>query len=380
MAQKRKTKVTRKRAKVSDKKMKISGRQLLFGLIWMFVIALVLFSVLFVLVRFEVIGNLPSEKEIASIENPNASHLYAADGQLIGRFFIENRTNLEFEELGDYFKDALIATEDVRFYEHSGIDVRSLARVALKTILMQQSSSGGGSTLTQQLVKNLYPRENFIALSLIINKFREMSIAQRIEKVYSKDQILLLYSNTVSFGELAFGLKTGAERFFNKEPDELMLEEAATLVGILKAPSYYSPRNNPERAKERRNVVLQQMAKYDFITPDVADELSELPLKIDYQPPRKKVQLARYFKAQVRSEFAKWSREESREDGSKYHLYTDGLKVYTTLDLGMQTAAEKEMLVHMKKLQRIFEQSWRGGRMFGKGTKMIDERIRQVCS
>jgi penicillin-binding protein 1A len=360
-----------------NQKTRISGRRLLQVIILIFSVPIVLLSFLFVLVRFEVIGELPSEKEIASIENPNASELYASDGKLIGRFFIENRTNLDFEDLGRYYTDALIATEDIRFYEHNGIDVRSLARVAVKSVLMQQSSSGGGSTLTQQLVKNLYPREEYRFFSLIINKFREMSIARRIEKVYSKDQILLLYSNTVSFGELAFGLKTGSERFFNKKPDKLMLEEAATLVGILKAPSYYSPRNHPERARQRRDIVLRQMAKYDFITAKVANELSDLPLKIDYQPPRQKVQSARYFKEQVRREFDEWSLGESREDGSKYSLYTDGLKVYSTLDLDMQSAAEEEMRVHMKKLQQIFEQSWRGGKMFGSDTRLIDERIRK---
>ncbi len=332
---------------------------------------------LFALVRFEVFGNLPDEKEISSIENPNASDLFASDGQLIGRFFVENRTNLDFEELGVYYKNALIATEDIRFYDHNGIDIRSLLRVAIKSVLMQQASSGGGSTLTQQLVKNLYPRENYRFFSLIINKFREMSIARTIENVYSKDQILLLYSNTVSFGELAFGLKTGSKRFFNKDPKDLMLEEAATLVGILKAPSYYSPRNNPERAVQRRNIVLRQMAKYDFISANVADELSALPLKIDYHAPSREIQRARYFKERVRREFSDWSLGVSKEDGSKYNLYTDGLKVYSTLNLDMQKAAENEMHSHMQKLQRIFEKSWKGGRMFGKGTRLIDDRIRE---
>jgi len=378
MAQKRKTRKARTtaRSKQAANTRKLRSRVLMaLGLV--IIVPIVFLSMLFVLVRFEVIGELPDLKEIASIENPNASDLFASDGKLIGRFFIENRTNLEFDRLGDFYKDALIATEDVRFYEHHGIDVRSLARVAVKSILMQQSSSGGGSTLTQQLVKNLYPRQHYRFLSLIINKFREMSIAHRIESVYSKDQILLLYSNTVSFGELAFGLKTGSERFFNKEPEDLMLEEAAMLVGILKAPSYYSPRNHPERAMQRRNIVLQQMAKYDYIAPHVAEELSALPLKIDYQPPARTVQQARYFKEQVRREFSEWSQGESKEDGSKYNLYTDGLKVYTTMDLDMQFAAEKEMREHMRKLQRIFEESWRGGRMFGKGTRLIDERIRK---
>ena len=338
----------------------------------------VILLLLFILVRFEVITDLPDELELLSIENPNASELYDADNRLIGRYYTENRTDLAWEDLNSYYKDALIATEDVRFYEHNGIDFRSLGRVAVKTILLQRSSSGGGSTLTQQLAKNVFPRENFKMLSTVTNKFREMCIARRLEKLYSKDQILLMYTNTVSFGELAFGLKTGAERFFNKKAEDLLLEEAATLVGILKAPTYYSPRRYPERAVERRNVVLEQMVRYAFITEAVKEEVADVRLKLDYQPATQSNQMARYFKAQVRREFDAWSATINKPDGGKYDIYTDGLKIYTTLDADLQLIAEEEMRTHMRRLQKIFEDSWRGGKMFGPDTRIIDGEIHKA--
>ena len=330
---------------------------------------------LFLLVRLEVVDKLPSSAEIASIQNPNATALYAADGQLIGKYYVENRTDLEWDQLNDFYKHALIATEDVRFYKHNGVDLRSLGRVAIKTVLLQQST-GGGSTLTQQLAKNVFKRRNYRVFGMLINKFREMCIARRLEAAYEKDDILLMYTNTVSFGELAFGLATASERFFNKAPEDLLLEEAATLVGMLKAPTYYSPRNHPERARERRNVVLRQMARYDYITPAVAAELSELPLEIDYQPPTRTGEQARYFKRYVSKEFEHWSKGTSKADGSKYNLYRDGLKIYTSLDLDLQKEAERQMERHMQKLQRIFEESWQGGRMFGPDTRIIDDGIR----
>ena len=335
-------------------------------------------ALLFLSVRFELITDLPDEMQLTSIENPNASELYAADDKLIAKYFIENRTDLAWEDLTDHYKNALIATEDVRFYQHSGVDMRSLARVAVKTLMLQRSSSGGGSTLTQQLAKNLYPRQEFAMFGTVINKFREMCIARDLEELYSKDQILLLYSNTVSFGELAFGLKTGALRFFNKQPTDLLLEEAATLVGMLKAPSFYSPRRFPERARDRRNVVLGQMAKYGYITPAALEELTELPLQVDYQPASNRDELAHYFKEQVRREFMEWSMTVNKPDGGKYNIYTDGLKIYTTMDLGLQREAEREMQGHMIRLQKIFEDSWKGGKMFGPDTRIIDGEIHKV--
>lgn len=228
---------------------------------------------LYCLVTWEVVDDIPSTRELVQVRKPVASTLYDRNGKLLGKYYIENRSEIEVEDLNDFYKNALIATEDIRFYKHNGVDTRSLFRVLLKTIFLQRDASGGGSTITQQLAKNLYPRKNFRVLSTLVNKFREMEIARRLEEIYEKDEILLFYSNTVSFGERAFGLHTAAHRFFNKRPEELLLEEAATLVGMLKATSYYSPRNYPERAQSRRNVVLGQMAKYDFITDATYDQI-----------------------------------------------------------------------------------------------------------
>ena len=341
---------------------------------------LLLIPLLFVIglrlaVSWEWIGELPSSIDLKSIDNPLASELYASEEELIGRFYIENRSPLKEEEVNEHFKNALIATEDVRFYKHRGVDNRSLLRVFFKTLLLQNDNSGGGSTITQQLAKNLYPRKRYRFLSLPINKFREMSIARRLEKIYTKEEILLLYSNTVSFGELAFGLPTAAKRFFNKRPSELLLEEAATLVGILKAPTYYSPRLHPDRAVKRRNVVLQQMQKYDFIPKKVYEQVTTLPITLEYQSSSNEESLARYFQRYVEKEFKSWSMGISKPDGSKYNIFRDGLKIYTSIDIDMQIAAERIMQSHMKKLQKIFVDSWKGGKMFGPNTKLIDERI-----
>lgn len=330
---------------------------------------------LFLSVRWQIIDKLPSQNELQHINNPLASTLHAENEKIIGRYYIENRSYLEYEELNDFYKNALIATEDHRFYKHKGVDYKSILRVFFKTILLQKDASGGGSTITQQLVKNLYPRKKYKLFSTLINKFREISIAQKLEKIYSKEELLLLYSNTVSFGEQAFGLQTAAKRFFNKEPNQLLLEEAATLVGMLKATTYYSPRNYPERAEKRRNVVLQQMVKNDFITETTANDLKKLTLVLDYQALSDEEELARYFKQYIKKEFEIWSLQSGKPDGGKYDLNKDGLKVYTSLDYDMQIAAEKIIQNHMKKLQRLFEESWKGGKMYGSSSKLLDEYI-----
>lgn len=323
----------------------------------------------------EWIDELPSKLELKDIQNPIASELYTLDEKLIGKYYLENRSDLKFTDVNEYFKNALIATEDKRFYSHNGVDNRSLLRVFFKSILFQQESSGGGSTITQQLVKNLYPRKRYSICSTICNKYREMAIAKRLESMYTKNDILLLYANTVSFGEQAFGLATAAKRFFNKKPNELLIEEAATLVGILKATTYYSPRNYPDRAKVRRNVVLKQMLRNEYLKHDVFLQLKELPMVLDYQSPSDRIELARYFKQQVKKEFEEWSLGVSKEDGSKYDIETDGLTIVSTLDYDMQIAAEQIMQSHMSRLQQLFLKSWEGASLFGKNSKIIDDGI-----
>ena len=350
--------------------------QLVLGSILFFFIALILLHQTLRFITFmEWPSNLPSKQELAKIQNPIASELYASQGELIGKYYVQNRSHLKEEDINDHFKHALIATEDRRFYKHKGVDTRSLFRVFFKTILFQRESSGGGSTITQQLVKNLYPRKRFTVFSTIMNKYREMAIARDLESIYTKDDIIALYANTVSFGEQAFGLTTAAKRFFNKEPADLLLEEAATLVGILKATSYYSPRNYPERARQRRNLVLDLLSKNEYISKDISSSLKSLPLNLNYQSKTERIELARYFKEYVRKEFKTWSMSVSKSDGSKYDIEKDGLKIYTSLDYDLQIAAEKIMQSHMSSLQDRFLKSWEGGKLFGPNSKIIDDGI-----
>ena len=325
-------------------------------------------------VKIPSIGKIPTLSQIRQIQNPLTSELYSADGKLIGSFFKENRSYLESEEVNDYFRDALITTEDARFYSHNGVDKRSLVRVFFKTLLLSRESSGGGSTLTQQLAKNLYPRRRYKILSTVVNKFREIEIAKKIETLYSKEEILLMYANTVSFGERAFGLKTAAQRFYDKAPVDLSLDEAATLVGILKATSYYSPRRNPERAQARRNVVLNQMVKYEKLTEAEATEASKLPIKLTYNSPSKDFQFAAYFKQEVRKEFDRWKKDQGSKH-KKVDLDTDGLKITTTLDYDLQIAAEAIMEDHMRNLQKIFIQSWEGADILEGNNQIITDKL-----
>jgi len=305
-------------------------------------------------------GALPDYQELKEIQNPMATEVYSADGVLMGTYYIENRQFLEPSEIPEDIKNALIATEDVRFFSHHGIDARSLFRVFFKSLLLRQEGSGGGSTLTQQLAKNLYPRGNFGMLTMPVNKVKEMIIALRMEKVYSKLEILEMYLSTVSFGENTFGIKAASRRYFNCDPKDLPLEESAALVGMLKATRIYNPVNHPERALERRNVVLKQMSKNGYLESSDADSLLVLPLRVDYHPLPHNAGIAPYFREFLRSELDAWCRLHHKSDGEPYNLYRDGLKVYTTIDSRLQQYAEEAMQVHMKHLQEVFDRQWAG--------------------
>jgi penicillin-binding protein 1A len=319
-------------------------------------------------IRFGAYGELPSKEELANIDNHLASEIYSSDGVLMGKFFRENRTNVSLDAIAPSVIDALIATEDSRFYEHGGVDYWSLFRVLFKTILGGDESSGGGSTLSQQLAKNLYPREN----SLPVSKVKEMFIAQRLEDVYTKEQILTLYLNTVSFGEEVFGIGVASERYFNTRPSKLKIEQAAVLVGMLKATTSYNPKANPERAEGRRNVVLDQMVVYDKLEQSVSDSLKKRPMKINYHLISTNVGLAPYFREHLRAELKEWISQYSKPDGTPYNLYTDGLKIRTTINSRMQRHAEQAVKVHLKDLQKSFDDHWKGGKPWG-SDKMIEK-------
>jgi len=303
-------------------------------------------------------GDLPAERSLRDIQNPIATEVYAADGVLMGTFAIQNRQYLEPSEIPQSIRKALVATEDVRFYRHNGIDKRSLVRVFLKSLLLRKEGSGGGSTITQQLAKNLYPRADHGALSLPVNKVKEMATARRMEKVYTKDEILEMYLSTVPFGENTFGIKAASIQFFNKDPQDLLMEEACVLVGMLKGTHVYNPVRYPGQAKERRNLVLSQMAKYGYLAAGEADSLRGMPLLVDYHPLPHNAGIAPYFREFIRGEMDRWCQEHRKGDGEAYNLYTDGLKIYTTIDSRLQAHAEEAIRGHMSTLQEIFEKQW----------------------
>lgn len=303
-------------------------------------------------------GKLPTYAELKNIENYTASEVYSEDGVILGKYYIENRINADFEEITPTLINALVATEDARFFEHRGVDLRAFLRVLIKSILLSDESAGGGSTLSQQLAKNIFPRRDFGMLTLPVAKVKEMLIARRLEQLYSKEALLSLYLNTVPFGENVYGIKVAARRFFSKSPDQLQPQEAAVLVGMLKGNTLYNPVRNPERALVRRNTVLNQMAKYGYLEVRQADSLKQLPIELDYRRDGHNRGLATYFREQLRRELEELLEAHRKPDGSTYNLYTDGLKIYTTLDARMQRYAEEAVREQMIELQAAFDEHW----------------------
>jgi penicillin-binding protein 1A len=323
------------------------------------------------------LGPMPEKGELRSIENMQASEIYDANQRLIGKYFIQNRKIVDYEAISPWLVKALIATEDARFYQHKGIDYRSLARVAVKTILLQNERAGGGSTISQQLAKNLYPRHPYPFLALPLNKLREMILARRLEQFYSKEELLTLYLNTVPFGENVFGIEAASQRFFSTSAKNLLPTQAAVLVGMLKATTYYNPRLHPDRSLGRRNVVLRQMVKAGHLASNSADELSKQPLGLQYNNADKNVAVGAYFVEHLRHEVQQILKEISDERDTSINLYTDGLRIYTTLDLAMQQYAEKAMQVHMQALQKTFETHWQKGQKPWENEQLIQLALRQ---
>ena len=303
------------------------------------------------------LGFMPSFEELENPHSNLASEVISADGEILGFIGVENRSNVSYDEISPNVINALIATEDVRFYDHSGIDIRSLGRVFTKTIIGRSSSSGGGSTITQHLAKNLFPREKKSKLGIVYSKFKEWIVAAKLEHNYSKSEILTMYLNTVDFGSNAFGIKTASKTFFDKAPSELTVEEAAVLVGLLKAPSTYNPVRNPENALARRNTVLSQMLKYDYLTQEQFDSISAIPINMSrYSPQTHNEGNATYFREFIRAYMKEWCKTHKKPDGEYYDVHKDGLRIYTTIDSRMQRYAEEAVAEHMgNEIQPAFE-------------------------
>ncbi len=301
-------------------------------------------------VYFGAYGHLQTRKELLSYKNATASVVLSHKGELLGKYFSENRTNVTYAELPPHLINALIATEDIRFFRHKGYDVKSFFRVLVKTILLNNRRAGGGSTITQQLAKNMYGRESYGRFTIFVNKVKEIILARRIEKSFSKQDILLLYLNTVSFGENVYGVEAAARRFFNKEVRDLKVEEGAVLIGILKANDFYNPRLYPENAKKRRNVVLSQMKKYEFIKSAEADSLMALSLVPNYLNYEARGP-ADYFLFQVKKEAIGILQTIFDEAGQQWNIEEDGLVITTTLDLTLQNYANKAFKDHLTVMQ-----------------------------
>jgi len=328
---------------------------------WLIVVCFFLLVILFFYgVSAEWFGPMPSFQELENPESNLATEVISSDGVILGTFFIENRSNVDYRNISPDLINALIAIEDVRFEKHSGVDQRALLRVAFG--VLTGSNRGGGSTLTQQLAKNLFPRGHLSTPRLILRKFQEWVTAVKLERTYSKEEIIAMYLNTVFFGHNAYGIKSAAKTFFGKSPDSLNLQESALMAGVVNKPSGYSPISHPEASMARRNLVLGQMEKYGYITQEVYDSVSQLPLGVSkYGVLDHNQGLATYFREYLRGEMKKWCSQHYKANGENYNLYTDGLKIYTTIDSRMQRYAEEAVREHMSQdLQPSFYEHWKG--------------------
>jgi penicillin-binding protein 1A len=345
--------------------------------IWMIVLAPVALIFLIVgLTTFGIFGDLPTFEEL---ENPNsslASEIYSSDSRTLGKYYIQNRVNVHYRDLSPSLVNALKATEDVRFEEHSGIDIKGLMRVFVKTIILQQDA-GGGSTITQQLAKNLFPRENMNKLKLIFRKLKEWIIAVKLERNYTKNEILAMYLNTVEFGNNAYGIKSACTTYFGKNTTEVNVEEAALLIGLLQAPTRYNPVRNVESATFRRNTVIGQLSKYKFISEVEKDSLLKLPIKLNFHQEGHTEGLAQYFREVLRQELLKWCKDHKKADGKPYNLYRDGLRVYTTIDSRMQRYAEEAVKEHMRDLQKTFVDHWKGRTAWSDQPQIIEDAMKK---
>lgn len=322
-------------------------------------------------------GELPNAEALKNIQNPTASEVLSSDGTVLGKYYFQNRTIIPYTKISPNLTNALVATEDQRFFAHQGVDFLSLLRVFIKTLLMGDESSGGGSTISQQLAKNLFPRQDYGWLSMPVNKTREAIIASRLENNYTKEQVLGLYLNTVPFGENVYGVESASRRFFGKSASGVAIEEAAVLVGMLKANTTYNPRRNPEAAKKRRNVVLGQMVKNGKLTQKDYNDLQNKPIQLNYSRDSSDDGLAPHLREKLRLEVQQWLKDNPKPDGTSYNLYTDGLRIETTIDARMQQYAEEAMKEHMIKLQKSFDDHWKGKKPWGNSTDIINTAKKQ---
>ena len=363
-------------------------------------------------------ADIPSFEELENPDSKLATQVIAEDGEILTTFHIENRSYVTFGELSQNLVNAAVATEDVRFYNHSGIDFKSLGRVAVKTLLGGDSSQGGGSTITQQLAKTLYPRQDVSSkipgvsiIKMVWIKLKEWVTAVKLERSYTKDEIMNMYMNAIFFGSNAYGIKAASQTFFAKAPSELTVEEAATLVGMVNKPTRYNPVLNPDKSLVRRNFVISQMEKAGFISKEECDSIQQIPIALSYQIQDHNAGLGPYFRDMLRrtmnakepkrssyaqyedyvvdslqwadNAFYGWLNKNTKADGSKYNLDKDGLRIYTTINYKMQKYAEEAVAEHLgKDLQKSFwrDLRWKKNKPFSDDIEpeMIDQLMKQA--
>lgn len=317
---------------------------------------------LFLLVNLTAIGvfgDLPTFEQLENPKNNLATEIISEDGIVLGKYFFENRSRASYNEIPENLINAFISTEDVRFRNHSGIDGRALLR-AIYGALTGKSSSGGASTITQQLSKMLFTDKPSSGIDRVMQKLKEWIISGQLEKRYTKDEILTMYLNRFDWVNNAVGIKSASKVYFNKSPIDLNVSESAMLVGMLKNPSYYNPNRRMELTEGRRNIVLSQMKKYEVISDSLYDTLVQQPIVLNFKKASHNEGLAPYFREYFRGELKKWCSTHTKPDGTNYNAYTDGLKVYTTINSRLQQFAEEGMRTHISSLQKDFNNHWKG--------------------
>ena len=329
-------------------------------IIWLIILSpfLAIFS-LVSFASFEFFGPLPTFDQLENPSSNLATEIISVDSVVIGKYFFENRTSSTKQNIPDNFIDALIATEDIRFRSHSGIDVKSLAR-AIIGVFFGDGQTGGASTITQQLSKMLFTKTPASGVERVKQKLKEWVISAKLERRYTKDEILLMYLNRFDWVNNAVGIKSAARVYFNKKTQNLNVQESAMLVGMLKNPSLFNPNRRLELTTKRRDVVLSQMKKYSFITDTLYDSLVKTPIVLDFKKASHNEGLAPYFREYLREKMKKWCSTKIKPDGSRYNLYTDGLKIYTTIDSRLQKFAEEAVETHISSLQNDFYNHWKG--------------------
>lgn len=342
----------------------------------LFFVGLAAFIALVMMCNFGVFGKMPS---LTDLENPSilqASELYADDGTLMGKYYRErgNRSNVKYHDISPYVIDALVSTEDERFYSHSGIDFKSTMRAILTA-----GGQGGASTITQQLAKALLDQGSKNKAWRVIEKLKEWIIAIKLEKNFTKEEIITLYLNAVPFGDNIYGIRNAARTFFQKEPDRLNVEEAAVLVGMLKANYTYNPRRNPVQSKERRNVVLHQMVVNGKLSPAEEAKLKDQPIQLNYRKLDENTGFAPYFREVLKDEIRDALKDVKKSDGDSYDIYDDGLKIYTTINPIMQQYAEEGMAEQMASLQKGINarSDFKNGTVWTGHEKLLEKAIRE---